>query len=166
MRKRLQEFALSLHSEKTPADRVWTLSRWKTASGAGSANRRPSPSWASPSSAAKLVGKFQIKRKSRRDRCRQSCKPSNRNCDGAFNVSRSPQGRWLQQVVTGYFNYHAVPTNSSTLTAFLFHVTNLWRRATAVERESWTVEVHQAVGRRLAPETANPSSVARELLRR
>jgi len=34
----------------------------------------------------------------------------------------------LQQVVTGYFNYHAVPTNSSTLTAFLFHVTNLWRR--------------------------------------
>src|SRR5450755_3860409 len=32
------------------------------------------------------------------------------------------QGRWLQQVVTDYFNYHAVPTNSSTLTAFLFHV--------------------------------------------
>jgi RNA-directed DNA polymerase len=21
------------------------------------------------------------------------------------------QGRWLKQVVTGYFNYHAVPTN-------------------------------------------------------
>ena len=38
------------------------------------------------------------------------------------------QGRWLQQVVTGYFNYHAVPTNSSSLSAFLFHVTNLWRR--------------------------------------
>ena len=38
------------------------------------------------------------------------------------------QGRWLQQVVTGYFNYHAVPTNRSSLTAFLFHVTNLWRR--------------------------------------
>ena len=38
------------------------------------------------------------------------------------------QGRWLQQVVTGYFNYHAVPTNGPTLTAFLFHVTNLWRR--------------------------------------
>jgi hypothetical protein len=38
------------------------------------------------------------------------------------------QGRWLKQVVTGYFNYHAVPTNGPTLTAFLFHVTNLWRR--------------------------------------
>jgi hypothetical protein len=39
-----------------------------------------------------------------------------------------PQQGGLQQVVTGYFNYHAVPTNSSTRTAFLFHVTNLWRR--------------------------------------
>ena len=38
------------------------------------------------------------------------------------------QGRWLKQVVTGYFNYHAVPTNGPTLTAFRFHVTNLWRR--------------------------------------
>ena len=38
------------------------------------------------------------------------------------------QGKWLKQVVTGYFNYHAVPTNGPTLTAFLFHVTNLWRR--------------------------------------
>jgi RNA-directed DNA polymerase len=38
------------------------------------------------------------------------------------------QGKWLKQVVTGYFNYHAVPTNGSTLTAFRFHVTNLWRR--------------------------------------
>ena len=36
--------------------------------------------------------------------------------------------RRLKQVVTGYFNYHAVPTNGPTLTAFHFHVTNLWRR--------------------------------------
>ena len=31
------------------------------------------------------------------------------------------QGKWLKQVVTGYFNYHAVPTNAPTLTAFRFH---------------------------------------------
>ena len=49
------------------------------------------------------------------------------------------QGRWLQQVVTGYFNYHAVPTNSSTLTAFLFHVTNLWRRTLRQRsQKDWT----------------------------
>ena len=49
------------------------------------------------------------------------------------------QGRWLQQVVTGYFNYHAVPTNSSTLAAFLFHVTYLWRRTLRQRsQKDWT----------------------------
>ena len=38
------------------------------------------------------------------------------------------QGKWLRQVVTGYFNYHAVPTNSRALSAFRFFVTELWRR--------------------------------------
>ena len=38
------------------------------------------------------------------------------------------QGKWLAQVVTGYFNYHAVPTNARALSAFRQHVSNLWRR--------------------------------------
>ena len=38
------------------------------------------------------------------------------------------QGRWLGQVVTGWFIYHAVPTNSRALGAFRYHVTDLWRR--------------------------------------
>jgi hypothetical protein len=37
------------------------------------------------------------------------------------------QGRWLAQVVTGYFAYHAVPTNSATIGAFRHHVVDLWR---------------------------------------
>lgn len=38
------------------------------------------------------------------------------------------QGRWLKAVVTGYFAYHAVPTNSRALGAFRHHVLNIWRR--------------------------------------
>ena len=34
------------------------------------------------------------------------------------------QGRWLQQVVTGFFGYHAVPTNFAALAAFRLHVAN------------------------------------------
>jgi RNA-directed DNA polymerase len=37
-------------------------------------------------------------------------------------------GRWLGQVVGGFFGYHAVPTNSAALSALRYHVTNLWRR--------------------------------------
>ncbi len=49
------------------------------------------------------------------------------------------QGKWLKQVVTGYFNYHAVPTNGPTLTPFYFHVTNLWQRALRQRsQKDWT----------------------------
>ncbi len=39
------------------------------------------------------------------------------------------QGQWLRQVVSGYFGYHAVPTNRPALGAFRGHVTHLWRRS-------------------------------------
>jgi hypothetical protein len=39
------------------------------------------------------------------------------------------QGRWLRQVLRGYFAYHAVPANSRRTTAFVFHVVRHWRRA-------------------------------------
>ena len=32
------------------------------------------------------------------------------------------QGKWLGQVVNGYFNYHAVPTNGRALSAFRSYV--------------------------------------------
>ena len=38
------------------------------------------------------------------------------------------QGKWLRQVVTGYFNYHAVPTNRQAIAAFRYQVTRLWMR--------------------------------------
>ena len=41
----------------------------------------------------------------------------------------SKQGKWLRQVVAGFFEYHAVPTNSRALNRFRHHVTDLWRRS-------------------------------------
>jgi hypothetical protein len=37
-------------------------------------------------------------------------------------------GRWLGQIIAGYFAYHAVPTNSAAIGAFRYHVTVLWHR--------------------------------------
>jgi len=51
------------------------------------------------------------------------------------------QGKWLKRVVTGYFNYHSVPTNSPTLTAFRFHVTDLWHRTLRQRsQKDWTTK--------------------------
>jgi RNA-directed DNA polymerase len=39
------------------------------------------------------------------------------------------QGKWLQQVVRGYFNYYAVPTNRRAIAAFRDGIVRGWRRA-------------------------------------
>ena len=73
-------------------------------------------------------GKFQIQRKTRRDRMRaklQEIKETLRRC---MHRPIPEQGKWLGQVVRGYFNYHAVPTNGCALDVFRHHVTDLWRR--------------------------------------
>ncbi len=58
------------------------------------------------------------------------------------------QGKWLKQVVTGYFAYHAVPTNMSALDAFRHHVERLWlralRRRSQKDRLSWN-RLHKLV---------------------
>jgi hypothetical protein len=51
------------------------------------------------------------------------------------------QGRWLGQVVRGYFAYHAVPTNIRTLESFRLQVTHAWlrslRRRSQRHRMTW-----------------------------
>jgi group II intron reverse transcriptase/maturase len=128
MRERLQEFALSLHPEKT---RLIEFGR-------GAAENRKRRGLGKPETFKFLGftficgksrrGKFQIKRKSRRDRMRAKLQAIKQELRRRMHQPIPQQGKWLRQVVTGYFNYHAVPTNGSTLTAFLFHVTNLWQR--------------------------------------
>src|ERR1700731_3719002 len=139
MRERLQEFALSLHSEKT---RLIEFGRFAAAN-------RKRRGLGKPATFTFLGftficsktrrGKFQIKRKSRRDRMRAKLQAIKQELRRSMHQPIPQQGRWLQQVVTGYFNYHAVPTNGPTLTAFLFHVTNLWRRTLRQRsQKDWT----------------------------
>src|SRR6266566_1362568 len=128
MRERLQEFALSLHPEKTRLIEFGRLA----------VENRKRRGLGKPETFTFLGfificnktrrGKFQIKRKSRRDRMRVKLQAIKQELRRRMHQPIPEQGKWLKQVVTGYFNYHAVPTNGPTLTAFRFHVTNLWRR--------------------------------------
>ncbi len=51
------------------------------------------------------------------------------------------QGKWLNRVVSGFFHYHAEPTNSRALAIFRHRVTVLWqrtlRRRSQRDRTSW-----------------------------
>jgi RNA-directed DNA polymerase len=127
MRKRFEEFALSLHPEKT---RLIEFGRQ-------AANRRERSGLGKPETFNFLGfthicgrsrhGKFLLKRKSRRDRMRGKLTEIKEEMRRRMHQPIPEQGRWLAQVVRGYFAYHAVPTNSATIGAFRHHVVDLWR---------------------------------------
>ena len=81
-------------------------------------------------------------RKTRGDRMRLKLGALKEELRRRWHESIVQQGQWLAQVVRGYFNYHAVPTNAERLGAFRHHVLNLWRRAlkrrSQRDRTTWT----------------------------
>jgi hypothetical protein len=73
-------------------------------------------------------GHFLLQRKTRRDRMRARLRAVKEQLRRRMHAPIPVQGVWLQRVVTGFFAYHAVPTNHRALSAFRYHVIDLWRR--------------------------------------
>ncbi len=129
MRARLQEYALTLHPEKT---RLIEFGRHAAA-------KREKRGLGKPETFNFLGftficgksrrGTFLIQRKSRRDRMQAKLKEIKDEMRRRMHQPIPEQGAWLKQVVTGFFAYHAVPTNARALEAFRYHVTDLWRRS-------------------------------------
>ena len=129
MRARLEKFALSLHPEKT---RLIEFGRH-----AAENRKRRGPGKPETFNFLGFTficgksrrGNFLIKRKTRRDRMRAKLQAIKQELRQRMHQPIPVQGKWLRQVVTGYFNYHAVPTNGPAIAAFRFHVSELWKRA-------------------------------------
>jgi RNA-directed DNA polymerase len=128
MRERLREFSLSLHPEKT---RLIEFGRQAAIKRAQRGLCRPETfdflgfTFICGKSRR---GKFLLTRRSRRDRMRAKLREVKDELRQRMHQPIPEQGRWLAQIVRGYFAYHAVPTNSRALLAFRYHVTDLWRR--------------------------------------
>jgi group II intron reverse transcriptase/maturase len=128
MHKRLEEFSLSLHPDKT---RLIEFGRH-------AAERRAQRGLGKPETFKFLgfvficgrtrKGKFQLKRKSRRDRMRTKLREIKEELWRRMHQPIPEQGCWLAQVIRGYFAYHAVPTNFPALSALRYYVTRLWLR--------------------------------------
>ena len=141
MRERLGKYSLSLHPEKT---RLIEFGRH-------AAENRKRRGLGKPETFSFLGfifisgksrrGKFQIKRKSRPDRMRAKMQAIKQELRRRMHQPIPGQGQWLKQVVTGYFNYHAVPTNGRALATFHFRVIDLWirtlRRRSQKDRTAW-----------------------------
>jgi len=128
MRTRLEEFALSLHPEKT---RLIEFGRQAAAD-------REQRGLGKPETFSFLgftficgksrKGRFLIQRKTRQDRMRAKLLELKEEMRRRMHWPIPKQGEWLKRVVGGFFNYHAVPTNSRALATFRRHVIALWRR--------------------------------------
>lgn len=165
MRDRLEEFALTLHPEKT---RLIEFGRY-------AASNRKRRGLGKPETFTFLGftficgtsrrGYFRIHRKSRRDRMTAKLKEIKEEVWRRLHQSILEQGHWLKQVVTGYFAYHAVPTNIEALRAFRFHVVSLWGPAPQSKGRN-DVEADPENSRRVSPQAQDPSSLAKPALRR
>jgi group II intron reverse transcriptase/maturase len=126
LRERLEEFALSLHPEKT---RLIEFGRF-------AAESRKRRGLGKPETFNFLGftficgksrrGKFLIKRKSRSDRVRAKVQAIKQELRRRMHQSIPIQGKWLGQVIRGYFNYHAVPTNNRAVTSFRDEAVRGW----------------------------------------
>jgi hypothetical protein len=124
----LEKFALSLHPAKT---RLIDFGRLAAASRARRGLRKPETFnflGFTHISGRSRAGRFLLKRKTRRDRMRAKLKALKEELWRRMHEPIPEQGKWLAQVVRGYFQYHAVPTNTKSLCAFRYHVTVLWQR--------------------------------------
>jgi group II intron reverse transcriptase/maturase len=128
MRERFGKFALSLHPDKT---RLIEFGRHAAANrkrrGLGKPETFNFLGFTFICGKSRR-GKFLVKRKTRRDRMREKLQAIKRELRQRMHQPIPEQGKWLRQVVKGYFNYHAVPTNSRALGVFRHRVTLHWRR--------------------------------------
>src|SRR5271168_2021062 len=129
MRARFEEFALSLHPDKT---RLIEFGRH-------AAVRRKQRGLSKPETFNFLGftficgksrrGSFLIKRKTRSDRLRAKLAEIKEELRQRMHQTIPEQGEWLAQVIRGYFAYYAVPTNYAALGDFREQVIWLWLRS-------------------------------------
>jgi group II intron reverse transcriptase/maturase len=141
MRERLQEFSLTLHPDKT---RLIEFGRH-------AATNRKQRGLGKPETFTFLGftlvcgksrrGHFLIHRKTRRDRMTAKLKEIKDELRRRMHDPISKHGIWLKQVVTGFYAYHAVPTNFRALLVFRAHIKALWlrtlRRRSQKDLKSW-----------------------------
>ena len=129
MRERFEQFGLELHGKKT---RLMEFGRF-------AADRRKRRGQGKPETFTFLgftficgksrSGSYQLQRKTRTERMRDKLSEIKTQMRKRMHASIPEQGKWLRSVVTGFFAYHAVPTNQRALSAFRYHVVELWRKS-------------------------------------
>jgi group II intron reverse transcriptase/maturase len=155
LRERVGTFGLELHPEKT---RLIEFGRY-------AAERRAKRGKGKPETFNFLgfthicgknheTGYFQVYRKTIGKRMTAKLKEIRQQLRKRLNEKTKGTGEWLQAVVRGYYQYHAVPCNEERLKAFRHEVLHQWWRQLKrrSQRSRWTWERFQERLGHLIPE--------------
>jgi RNA-directed DNA polymerase len=127
--QRLADFALQLHPGKT---RLIEFGRHAAENRRGRGLGKPEPFdflGFTHICGRTRKGWFQLRRQSRRDRLRAHLRAIRESLWVNRHAPIDEQGSWLKHAMTGWFAYHAVPTNGPSLVLFRSTVRWHWRRA-------------------------------------
>ena len=150
----MAEYGLELHSEKTRLSLGG--SPRGTGSGMGRGNRRRSIFWDSRHICSTIhkSGKFTVKRKTVGKRMTAKLRDMAAKLRKRMNDPIEQTGNWLNQVVRGYYNYHAIPGNLKRLYMFRRETARHWlstlRRRS--QRSRWTWERFETLIDQYLPE--------------
>lgn len=141
LKARLEKFSLELHPQKT---RIIEFGRFaakdRKAKGEGKPETFDFLGFTHICSKTKN-GKFLIRRKTNRKRMGRKLKAVKENLRKRMHEHVATQGKWLAQVVRGYYQYFAVPTNLEALWSFRYGIIGLWyktlRRRSQKTRTTW-----------------------------
>lgn len=166
LRKRLADYGLELHSEKT---RLIEFGRFavenRKRDGAGKPETFNFLGFTHICGTIRKSGKFTVQRKTIGKRMTAKLKKITAELGKRRHDPIQQTGDWLKRVVQGYFNYHAVPGNLRRLFTFRGEIARRWlfslRRRS--QRSRWTWEhFEELLHRHLpAPKVLHPYPLTR-----
>jgi len=130
LRERMRKFGLELHPDKT---RLIEFGRFAEDNRKRRGERRPETF--DFLGFTHICGKawkgkwFTVKRQTVKKRLRNKLKEVKQELRRRWHERIADTGDWLQSVVQGYFNYHAIPGNIATLQTFRREVARSWLKA-------------------------------------
>ena len=130
LRERLAKFGLELHPEKT---RPIEFGRFAATKRAGCGEGKPETfdflGFTHICGKNEKTGYFAVRRKTVKKRMRAKLQALKAELRRRMHEPLAQTGEWLQSVVRGYFQYHAVPGNMASLGLFRERLARLWRHA-------------------------------------
>lgn len=130
LHERLAKFGLKLHPDKTRLIEFGQFAHWNRAKrGEGAPETFNFLGFMHRCGTRRSDGRFTVHRETMSKRMTAKVKEIRQELMAMRHEPVPQIGMWLRAVVTGFFNYHAVPGNTSALWLFRFLIARDWQRA-------------------------------------